>query len=253
MTVVEPAELPILAALGSEVATRFADVHRAHGVDLRLSTSLERLDGHAAVLSDGSQVEPDTVLVGIGAVPNDELARTAGLSVDNGILVDEGLRSSHPSVFAAGDVANAHHPVLGTRIRVEHWQNAISQGRAAAHALLGEPVSFEDLPYFFTDQYDLGHGVLRSLRPARTTYSSSPGRATTLSPAGGDETGGWSRRRTSTSGTAATSCARGSRPGSEPASVDDAQGDAVTRVADARSEVLLEERRRAGRGRPATS
>jgi len=156
VTVVEPAELPMLAALGAEVAARFADVHRAHGVDLRLSTGLDRLEGSAAVLSDGSRVEPHTVLVGIGAVPNDELARTAGLSVDNGILVDEGLRSSHPAVFAAGDVANAHHPVLGTRIRVEHWQNAISQGRAAAHALLGEPVSFEDLPYFFTDQYDLG-------------------------------------------------------------------------------------------------
>jgi 3-phenylpropionate/trans-cinnamate dioxygenase ferredoxin reductase subunit len=156
VTVVEPAELPLLAVLGAEVATRFADVHRNHGVDLRLSTSLERLDGSAAMLSDGSRVEPDTVLVGIGVIPDDELARAAGLSVDNGILVDEGLRSSHPAVFAAGDVANAHHPVLGTRIRVEHWQNAISQGRAAAHALLGEPVSFEDLPYFFTDQYDLG-------------------------------------------------------------------------------------------------
>ncbi len=156
VTVVEPAELPMLAALGPEVSTRFADLHRAHGVDLRLSTGLDRLDGGAAVLTDGSRVEPNTVLVGIGATPNDELARTAGLAVDNGILVDEGLRSSHPSVFAAGDVANAHHPVLGTRLRVEHWQNAISQGRAAAHALLGEPVSFEDLPYFFTDQYDWG-------------------------------------------------------------------------------------------------
>ena len=156
VTVVEPAELPLLAVLGAEVATRFADVHRGHGVDLRLSTSLERLDGSAAMLSDGSRVEPDTVLVGIGVLPDDELARAAGLDVDNGILVDKGLRSSHPAVFAAGDVANAHHPVLGTRIRVEHWQNAISQGRAAAHALLGEPVSFEELPYFFTDQYDLG-------------------------------------------------------------------------------------------------
>ncbi len=156
VTVVEPAELPLLAALGPLVAARFADAHRAHGVDLRLGTGLDRLDGGTAVLSDGSRISADTVLVGIGAVPNDELARAAGLGVDNGILVDSGLRTTHPGVFAAGDVAHAEHPLLGTRIRVEHWQNAISQGRAAAHALLGEPVSFDELPYFFSDQYDLG-------------------------------------------------------------------------------------------------
>ena len=156
VTVVEPAELPLLAALGSEVASRFADVHRAHGVDLRTRTSLDRLEGAAAVLSDRTRVEQDTVLVGIGVIPNVSLAEAAGLSVDNGILVDAGLRSSNPAVFAAGDVANAEHPVLGERVRVEHWQNAISQGRAAAHALLGEPVSYTELPYFFTDQYDLG-------------------------------------------------------------------------------------------------
>ena len=156
VTVVEPAELPLLAALGPDVATRFADVHRAQGVDLRTRTGLDRLEGAVAVLTDGTRIEPDTVLVGIGAIPNVELAADAGLSVDNGVLVDSGLRTSHPAVFAAGDLANAAHPVLGTRIRVEHWQNAISQGRAAAHALLGEPVSYEDLPYFFSDQYDLG-------------------------------------------------------------------------------------------------
>jgi 3-phenylpropionate/trans-cinnamate dioxygenase ferredoxin reductase subunit len=156
VTVVEPAELPLLVALGPEVAARFAQTHRDQGVDLRLSTGLERLDGAAAVLSDGSRIEPDTVLVGIGATPDVDLARAAGLEVDNGILVDSGLRTSHPAVFAAGDVANAEHPVLRDRIRVEHWQNAISQGRAAAHALMGEQVSYEDLPYFFSDQYDLG-------------------------------------------------------------------------------------------------
>lgn len=156
VTVVEPAELPLLAALGPDVAARFAAAHRAKGVDLRLGTGLERLDGATAVLSDGSRVEPDTVLVGIGATPNVDLARDAGLGVDNGILVDSGLRTSHPAVFAAGDVANAEHPLLGKRIRIEHWQNAISQGRAAAHALLDEVVSYEELPYFFSDQYDLG-------------------------------------------------------------------------------------------------
>ncbi|MEO7351105.1 MAG: FAD-dependent oxidoreductase [Marmoricola sp.] len=156
VTVVEPAQLPLLAALGPDVAARFADAHRRQGVDLRLGTGLERLEGGTAVLGDGSRIEPDTVLVGIGVVPDVELARDAGLDVENGILVDSGLRSRHPAVFAAGDVANAEHPLLGGRIRVEHWQNAISQGRAAAHALLGEPVVYEELPYFFSDQYDLG-------------------------------------------------------------------------------------------------
>jgi NADPH-dependent 2,4-dienoyl-CoA reductase/sulfur reductase-like enzyme len=155
VTVVEPAPHP-LAALGPEVAERFAAVHRSHGVDLRTGTGLERLDGDTATLSDGSSVSPDTVLVGIGVVPNDQLARDAGLPVDNGILVDSGLRTSHPAVYAAGDVANVQHPRLGERVRVEHWQNAIDQGRTAAHALLGEPVTHEALPYFFTDQYDLG-------------------------------------------------------------------------------------------------
>ena len=156
VTVVEPHEQPLLTVLGPEIGARFAAVHRAHGVDLRTGTSLDHLEDGRAVLTDGSTVPVDTVLVGVGAVPNDDLARASGLDVDNGVLVDAGLRTSHRRVFAAGDVANALHPLLGERIRVEHWQNAIGQGRAAARALLGEPVSYEDVPYFFTDQYDLG-------------------------------------------------------------------------------------------------
>ena len=156
VTVVDPAEQPLLAVLGPEIGARFAAVHRRHGVDLRTRTALDPLEGDKAVLTDGTTIEVDPVLVGVGAVPNDELAREAGIAVDNGVLVDAGLRTDHPRVFAAGDVANASHPTLGERIRVEHWQNAISQGGAAAHALLGEPVSYAELPYFFTDQYDLG-------------------------------------------------------------------------------------------------
>jgi NADPH-dependent 2,4-dienoyl-CoA reductase/sulfur reductase-like enzyme len=156
VTVVDPAEQPLLAVLGPEIGARFAAVHRDHGVDLRTRTALDHLEGDQAVLTDGTTIEVDTVLVGVGAVPNDDLARDAGLPVDNGVLVDAGLRTDHPRIFAAGDVANALHPGLGERIRVEHWQNAIGQGRAAAHALLGEPVSYAELPYFFTDQYDLG-------------------------------------------------------------------------------------------------
>lgn len=156
VTLVEPAEQPLLKALGPEVGQRLADVHRKHGVDLRTSTSVESLQGRRAVLDDGSELEVDLVLVGIGAAPDDGLARSAGLDVDNGILVDAGLRTSHPDVFAAGDVANHAHPLLKERVRVEHWQNAVSQGKAVAHALLGEDVSFDELPSFFSDQYDLG-------------------------------------------------------------------------------------------------
>lgn len=155
VTLVEPAAQP-LAALGPEVGARFAAAHREQGVDLRTGTALDRLAEGRAVLTDGSAVEVDVVLVGVGAIPRDELAREAGIEVDNGVLVDAGLRTSAPDVFAAGDVANALHPLLGERVRVEHWQNAISQGQAAAHALAGEPVSYADLPYFFTDQYHLG-------------------------------------------------------------------------------------------------
>lgn len=156
VTLVEPAEQPLLNALGPELGHRLAEVHRRHGVDLRTSTSLTSLDGSRALLSDGTQIEVDSVLVGVGAAPDDALARDAGLDVDNGILVDAGLRTSHPDVFAAGDVANHAHPVLGERVRVEHWQNAVSQGKFAAHALLGEPGEFDELPMFFSDQYDLG-------------------------------------------------------------------------------------------------
>jgi NADPH-dependent 2,4-dienoyl-CoA reductase/sulfur reductase-like enzyme len=156
VTIVEPAEQPLLNALGPELGQRLADVHRRHGVDLRTSTGLEALTEGRAVLSDGTEIEVDTVLVGIGAAPDDALAREAGLEVDNGILVDAGLRTSHPDVFAAGDVANHAHPLLKERVRVEHWQNAVSQGKAAAHALLGERVVYDDLPSFFSDQYDLG-------------------------------------------------------------------------------------------------
>jgi 3-phenylpropionate/trans-cinnamate dioxygenase ferredoxin reductase component len=156
VTLVEPAPEPLLNALGPELGHRLAEVHRRHGVDLRTSTSLERLQGTHAVLSDGTEIEVDTVLVGVGAAPDDALAREAGLDVDNGILVDAGLRTSHPDVFAAGDVANHAHPLLNERVRVEHWQNAVSQGKIAAHALLGEDVSYDELPSFFSDQYDLG-------------------------------------------------------------------------------------------------
>lgn len=156
VTLVEPADQPLLNALGPELGQRLAEVHRRHGVDLRTSTSVDTLRGNHAILSDGTELEVDTVLVGVGAAPDDSLARDAGLDVDNGILVDAGLRTSHPDVFAAGDVANQLHPLLKERVRVEHWQSAVSQGKFAAHALMGESGEYDELPSFFSDQYDLG-------------------------------------------------------------------------------------------------
>lgn len=156
VTLVEPAQQPLLNVLGPELGQRLAEVHRRHGVDLRTSTSLEAMQGGHARLSDGTEIEVDSVLVGIGAAPDDALAKDAGLDVDNGILVDEGLRTSHPDVFAAGDVANQAHPLLQERVRVEHWQNAVSQGKFAAHALMGEAGAYDEMPSFFSDQYDLG-------------------------------------------------------------------------------------------------
>lgn len=158
--VVESLELPLLRVLGGEVAEIFAGLHREHGVDLRLSaevTAVERMHDRAVVrLADGAAIEADLVVVGVGVAPNTALAESAGLDTDNGILVDEHLRASNPDVYAAGDVASVQHPVLGQRVRVEHWDNAIGQGTVAGQNLAGREVAYERLPYFFTDQYDLG-------------------------------------------------------------------------------------------------
>ncbi len=161
VTVLETAELPLLRVLGSEVASVFAALHAEHGVDLRFGVQVAEItgnDGHAdgVRLSDGTLIPADAVIVGVGITPNTELAATAGLDVDNGIRVDAQLRSSDPDIYAAGDVASAFHPVLGKHIRVEHWANALNQPQAAARAMAGEQVSYERVPYFFSDQYDLG-------------------------------------------------------------------------------------------------
>lgn len=171
VTVVEPMALPLLSVLGSRLANVFADLHREHGVDLRLGTevqSIRRAGGGAAAvrLTDGHELRADLVVVGIGVEPVDDLARGAGLATDNGVLVDATLRSSDPHVFAVGDVARHDHPVLGRRIRVEHWDTAIHQGRAAARAMLGHDQPYTRLPYFFTDQYDLGMEYVGSAEPA---------------------------------------------------------------------------------------
>jgi NADPH-dependent 2,4-dienoyl-CoA reductase/sulfur reductase-like enzyme len=162
VTIVEMADLPLIGVLGPEMGEVFAALHRDHGVDLRLGAQLDEItvndDGVATgVVVDGDTIEADSVIVGVGVAPEDSLARLADLEVDNGVLVDASLRTSDPDIYAVGDVANHDHPVLHRRIRVEHWANALNQPAVAAAAMLGEPnARFENLPYFFSDQYDLG-------------------------------------------------------------------------------------------------
>jgi 3-phenylpropionate/trans-cinnamate dioxygenase ferredoxin reductase component len=158
----EAAPLPLFGVLGAELAQPFADLHREHDVALYTGASLAEITvsgGKASGvrLADGRVVPADAVVVGVGVTPNIELAQAAGLEIGNGVLVDASLRSSDPDVYAAGDIANAEHPFLGGRVRVEHWANALNQPATAAAAMLGDPAaSYEELPYFFTDQYDLG-------------------------------------------------------------------------------------------------
>jgi 3-phenylpropionate/trans-cinnamate dioxygenase ferredoxin reductase subunit len=161
VTILEAAELPLLRVLGTEVARVFAGLHHEHGVDLRFGVQVSEITGAggraAGVrLADGGHVEADAVIVGVGITPNSQLAGAAGLQTRNGVVVDARLRSSDPDIYAAGDIANAYHPVLGSHIRVEHWANALNQPQAAARAMLGQDVSYDRLPYFYTDQYDLG-------------------------------------------------------------------------------------------------
>ena len=160
VTVLEYASLPLQRVLGDELAQYFAELHRRNGVDLRTSVSVTEIvgtDGRvSAVRVDDESFPADMVIVGVGISPNAEIASAAGLAVDNGVTVDERLRTSDPTIFAAGDVANAHSTTLGANIRVEHWDNAIRQGQLAAKSMLGEAVSYDWQPYFYTDQFDLG-------------------------------------------------------------------------------------------------
>jgi len=171
VTLLEASELPLLRVLGPEVAPIFADLHRDHGVDLRCQVAVAELTvGNGAVtgviLKDGSRIDADMVLVGVGITPNSQLAAEAGLKVDNGIVVDEHLRTSDPDIFAAGDVAHAYNPRLGRHIRVEHWANARRQGVTAAKAMLGQDAVDARPSYFFSDQYDLGMEYTGDIGPS---------------------------------------------------------------------------------------
>jgi NADPH-dependent 2,4-dienoyl-CoA reductase/sulfur reductase-like enzyme len=156
VTVLEPQPGALQAQLGPELGSVFADLHRSHGVEFRFGESAAEFRPGLVITSTGAQLEADVLIVGIGAAPNDQLAARAGLEVSNGVLTDEALRTSDPNIFAAGDVANSFNPLLGYRVRVEHWANALNGGPAAARSMLGQPVVYDRVPYFYSDQYDLG-------------------------------------------------------------------------------------------------
>jgi 3-phenylpropionate/trans-cinnamate dioxygenase ferredoxin reductase component len=171
VTLLVSGDMPLEHVLGPEVSPIFDKLHRSNGVDLRYRTTAVALTGrHGAVtgviLSDGSRIDADMIIVGVGAVPRTELAADAGLKIDNGIIVDEHLRTSDPDIFAAGDIAHAYNARLGRHIRGEHWAHARRQGVIAAKAMLGQDALDARPSYFFTDQYDLSMEYTGDIGPA---------------------------------------------------------------------------------------
>jgi 3-phenylpropionate/trans-cinnamate dioxygenase ferredoxin reductase subunit len=156
VTLIEQASTPLEGVLGRELGEIYAAIHRDHGVEVLTGATVEAIESSRVVLAGGRAVDCDHVVIGVGVAPRTALAEAAGLAVDNGIVVDERLRTSADGVFAAGDVANAAHPLLGARLRVEHWHNALEQGPAAARSMLGTGAPYDRIPYFFSDQYDVG-------------------------------------------------------------------------------------------------
>jgi 3-phenylpropionate/trans-cinnamate dioxygenase ferredoxin reductase component len=152
--------VPLERVLGVEVGSVYRDLHAERGVELVMNQRVTTFRGDSTVetivTADGTRIDGDLVVVGVGAKPRTQLAVEAGLDVGDGIIVDEYLESSVPGIYAAGDVAAAWHPMLQARLRVEHWDNARRQGRAAASNMLGRAEPYVRIPYFYSDQYDLG-------------------------------------------------------------------------------------------------
>jgi 3-phenylpropionate/trans-cinnamate dioxygenase ferredoxin reductase subunit len=160
VTILQRAHLPLERVLGPELGAIYRDIHTDNGVQVIGGASVEAIEGPGEVaavrLADERRIDADFVVVGVGVDPRTELAETAGLALDNGVAVDAQLRTSAENIYAGGDVANAHHPFYDTRIRVEHWANALNQGPAAARNMLGQSAPYDRIPYFFSDQYDVG-------------------------------------------------------------------------------------------------
>jgi 3-phenylpropionate/trans-cinnamate dioxygenase ferredoxin reductase subunit len=160
VAMIDPADVPLQRVLGPEVGAVYRNLHADHRVNFHPNTGVESLRGNGHVeavhLTDESTIPADLVIVGVGALPRVELAALAGIAVDGGIVVDAHLRTSAPDIFAAGDAASAFHPLLVARVRVEHWANALHQGPAAAKNMLGVGAAYDRIPYFYSDQYELG-------------------------------------------------------------------------------------------------
>ncbi|MFE1949426.1 MULTISPECIES: NAD(P)/FAD-dependent oxidoreductase [Streptomyces] len=166
VTIVEPEATPLHAVLGPELGQIFTELHSDHGVRFHFGARLTEISGQdgmvlAALTDDGEEHPAHDVLAAIGAAPRTALAEAAGLEMaprehGGGIAVDIALRTSDPDIHAAGDVAAVQHPLFDTRLRVEHWANALNGGPAAARAMMGKDVVYDRVPYFFSDQYDLG-------------------------------------------------------------------------------------------------
>jgi 3-phenylpropionate/trans-cinnamate dioxygenase ferredoxin reductase subunit len=159
VTILERDPVPLALAIGPQMGAVFRRLHEDHGVDLRTTVNVERISGRGradGVVVDGETVPADLVVIGVGAAPNVDLATAAGLDVDNGILTDASLRTSAPDVYAAGDVANAYHPVIQRHLRSEHWANALNAGPVAARVMMGGSDVHDGIPYFYSDQFDLG-------------------------------------------------------------------------------------------------
>ena len=160
VALIDSLQVPYEKILGTEIGSFFADVHAEHEVELLMGQGVDGFEGDGAVrsvrTSGGENVQCDFAVVAIGIAPRVALAQDAGAAIDNGVAVDERLQTSLPNVYAAGDVASAWHPFFEQRIRVEHWANALNQGPTAAGAMLGDQAGYDRLPYFFSDQYDVG-------------------------------------------------------------------------------------------------
>lgn len=160
VTVVDPGQVPLGKVMGTEVGTIYKKIHEENGVTMIFEIGVTGFEGDGRVtgvrLSNDRVIPADLVVVGIGAIPRVELAREALMEVDNGIVADEYLKTPTEDIWVAGDVAAAFHPRYGERVRVEHWSNAIHQGETAAKNMLGQNVAYDRLPYFYSDQYDLG-------------------------------------------------------------------------------------------------
>jgi NADPH-dependent 2,4-dienoyl-CoA reductase/sulfur reductase-like enzyme len=154
VTVVAPEELPLAHLIGDTLGRYIADLHRERGVDLRLGVGVRGIGEEHVELDDGALVSADLVVVGIGVVPRTRLAEAAGLTIDNGIVVDDRLRTSDPRIWAAGDVARYPGPD-GRPVRVEHWVLAERQGQTAARNILGHDLAFSEPPFFWSQHYDI--------------------------------------------------------------------------------------------------